>query len=298
MASFSPAKRFRSVLFPTLGRPTRATNPLRLFFVGLIRRRWGPRMARLRLRGRRADPDGADHHVLLRLVSRPFRNLVGDAIHDLLPLSHLAEDRVAVGEVGRGDHGDEELGAIRTRAGVGHRQEALPIEPPAALELVLELIPRAAEALAERIATLDHEVGDASVKDGAVVQRSARHLLAGLRMGPLLLARGQPDEVLHRLWGVLREELHPDRPLAGVEGRVQVLAGAGRVHHPSHSCPFSFRLLVQRVRYFFCSPLALSAPASAATPFGGLSAICTFLITTGSLGLSRLSRGNWLIFTT
>jgi hypothetical protein len=49
------------------------------------------------------------------------------------------------------------------------------------------------------IATLNHEPVDHAVEDDAVVVRPF-HLLVGLRVGPLLRALGEPDEVRHGQW--------------------------------------------------------------------------------------------------
>ena len=66
------------------------------------------------------------------------------------------------------------------------------------MELVRERVAGSADALAERVAALDHEAVDDAVKDDAVVVR-LRHLLVGARVGPLLRALGEADEVLDRL---------------------------------------------------------------------------------------------------
>ena len=55
-----------------------------------------------------------------------------------------------------------------------------------------------ADALAERIAALNHEAVDHAVEDDAVVVR-LRDLLVGARVGPLLGAFGQADEVVDRV---------------------------------------------------------------------------------------------------
>ena len=70
--------------------------------------------------------------------------------------------------------------------------------PPFRVELVGELVARAAGALAERIAALDHERVDDPVEDRAVIVRPGA-LPAGAGVGPLLRAFRQPREVLDRL---------------------------------------------------------------------------------------------------
>ena len=82
--------------------------------------------------------------------------------------SHLAEDRVAEVEVRRGRHGDEELGAVRRRAGVRHGEQERPVERQVGVELVAELVARAAGPVTDRVAALDHEAVDDAVKDESV----------------------------------------------------------------------------------------------------------------------------------
>ena len=78
-------------------------------------------------------------------------------------------------------------------------------------------VARAAGAAAQRVAALDHEVLDDAVEDGAVVERRARLVLAGLRVGPGLLAGGQSDEVLDGLRRVVAEEVDLDVAVVGVD---------------------------------------------------------------------------------
>src|SRR5699024_11448878 len=67
--------------------------------------------------------------------------------------------------------------------------------------------------------SLDHEVGDYAVADGAFVQGLIR-FLAGLRVRPRPVTRGQVGEVLHRLGGVVREQFHVDITGGCVQNRV------------------------------------------------------------------------------
>ena len=74
------------------------------------------------------------------------------------------------------------------------------------MELVLERVAGAAGAGAERAAALDHEAVDHPVEVEAVVE-AAGLLLPGLRVGVLLRALGEADEVRDRLGGVVREQV-------------------------------------------------------------------------------------------
>ena len=79
-----------------------------------------------------------------------------DAVGDILSGDDLAEHSVLAVEPWsrvRGD--DEELGAVRVGAGVRHCERAL--HDFVVVELVLELVPRAAGAGAEGGSALDHE---------------------------------------------------------------------------------------------------------------------------------------------
>ena len=89
-----------------------------------------------------------------------------DAVDDVLSRRHLPEDGVlAVEPRCRLGGDDEELRAVRVRPGVRHRERTL--DDLVVVELVLELVARAAGADALRTAALDHEVGDHAVEDRA-----------------------------------------------------------------------------------------------------------------------------------
>src|SRR6267143_795165 len=113
MASFWPTSRLSSVLLPTFGRPTMATNPARC----------GPGGAACGNSGRLLAAN--DLEVLQRHLPVPGAGDLGDQLE---PLHHLAEDGVAVVEVRRRHLGDEELRAVGIRPRVRHRQEARLVE--------------------------------------------------------------------------------------------------------------------------------------------------------------------------
>src|SRR2546426_6337404 len=83
--------------------------------------------------------------------------------------------------------------SVGVRACVGHGQVAGAVELVRAAKLVRELVAGPARAVAEGVATLDHEVGDDPVEDGAGVQRLV--LLLPEPRRPLLGPRGQGNEV-------------------------------------------------------------------------------------------------------
>ena len=120
-------------------------------------------------------------------------------VHHVHPVAHLAEHRVLAVQPRSGVGGDdEELRAVRVRAGVGHRERAA--NDLVVVELVLEGVAGAARAGAKGAAALDHEVLDHAVEGEAVVEALA----------------GEPAEVLDRLRGVGVEQLERDRPLGGL----------------------------------------------------------------------------------
>src|SRR5829696_2837685 len=154
------------------------------------------------MRMRLLEREPLDDRRLLRAVARVGRERL-EGVDDVHARGHLAEHRVLAVEPGRGVLGDdEELGAVRVRAGVGHGQRAA--DDLVIVELVLERVAGAAGARALRAAALDHEVLDHAVEDEPVVEAVARELL----------------EVRHRLGRVLVEELEGDRALAGGHGRL------------------------------------------------------------------------------
>src|SRR6266568_5510412 len=220
MATFSPRTRLRSVDFPTLGRPTMATKPA---LTGLPSTPCGlaaPRARRARGSRLRAAGDGDLLELRLGVPA------AGDLRDELVARHHLAEDGVTAVEVRDRGLGDEELRAVRVRAGVRHGEQPGAVELVVGADLVREAEARPAVAGAERIAALDHEVRDDPVEDRPVVER-ALHLLVRDGVGPLLRPLHQAEEVLHRLGCLLGEELHYEVSGGGGEGGEE-LVGHGR----------------------------------------------------------------------
>ena len=163
----------------------------------------------------------------------PLGMLVGDPVDDVLPGDHLAEDGVAVVEPGRRHHGDEELAAVGVGAGVGHGQQARLVELAAALELVLELVARAAGAATERVAALDHEVRDAAVEDGPVVERRRRSSSRRWRGAVHSFSPVASPTKFSTVFGASLANSFTTTLPSVVSKCVQVLAGLHLVHH----CP-------------------------------------------------------------
>lgn len=140
-----------------------------------------------------------------------------DGCNDLLRLriSNLTEDGVSVVQVWGWSHSDEELGTIGTRARISHSQEEWAIEAELWVELILELVARAATAGAGWVAALNHEAVDDAVEDRTVVERA----LSGARSVLGLVVSGtvsQGDEVLYCLWSVVAKELDLNVTVVGV----------------------------------------------------------------------------------
>ena len=91
------------------------------------------------------------------------------------------------------------------------------------MDLVVELVAGAADALTERVAALNHEVGDDPVKNRAVVVLFSA-LFAGLRMRPFAAALGQLDEVADGLGSLVGKELDLDISAIGLQVRNQLLS--------------------------------------------------------------------------
>src|SRR5690606_23066259 len=136
------------------------------------------------------DVDACDHDIVERLVAPVGRNgldRVDDALRGVV--GDLAEDRVLAVEPGRRHRRDEELRAVGAAAhldaGVGHGEQVGLIEHELGVDLAVELVAGPADALTERVATLQHEFLDDAVEDDAVVERLRRYL-TGARVLPLL----------------------------------------------------------------------------------------------------------------
>ena len=135
-------------------------------------------------------------------ASRASVGTASSAVDDVGALGDLTEDRVlAVEPRARVGGHDEELRAVRVRAGVGHRERTA--HDLVVVELVVELVAGIAGAVAARAAALDHEVGDDPVEGEAVVEAVG----------------GELREVLDGLRRILVEELDRDVAFAGLHRR-------------------------------------------------------------------------------
>lgn len=164
------------------------------------------------------DVDGGDDDVLNGAV-HSAGCYAFDGIDDLLGVfvCYFTEDGVAAVEPGGVNGGDEELGAVGAGACVGHGQQVGLVEGQFGVDFVLELVAGAADALAEGVAALDHEVADDAVEDDVLVEGAFLDF-AGAGVAPFLGAVGEADEVLDGEGCVVAEEVYDDVTVVGVDG--------------------------------------------------------------------------------
>ena len=118
-------------------------------------------------------------HAVLHLSEERFGGIrdgdglnlitLSNGVHDVLTLGHFTEDRVLAIQMRGRKVGDEELAAIRLRAGVRHAQDTRFAVLQRWVDLVFKLVARTARARARRIAALDHEILDHAVELHAVI---------------------------------------------------------------------------------------------------------------------------------
>ena len=114
--------------------------------------------------------------------------------------------------------------------GVGHGQQVGPVEAQVGVELVGELVAGAAHPGAGRVTTLDHESADHPVEHRRR-RRTGRSHRRWRWAWCSAFARGQPDEVVHRLGRVVGEQVDPDVAVVGPQRRGVL---GSRVRSPVH----------------------------------------------------------------
>ena len=94
---------------------------------------------------------------------------------DVLSFNNLSEDHVLSVEPGAGDEGDEELGTVGVRAGIGHGEQVglgvLQLEVFISEFLSVDGFSSSAVLLGE-VSSLGHEIVDDSVEWGSLVSES------------------------------------------------------------------------------------------------------------------------------
>jgi len=129
----------------------------------------------------------------------------------------LAEERVVLVERVVGGLSDEELAAIGVGAAVGHGEAAGAVKVEGWIDLIVEGVARVAGTGAGGVATLDHEVGDDAMEDGAIEVALVVHELLGFRVGPVAGSFSELDEVVDGFWGLFLKKLAGDAAHGCVE---------------------------------------------------------------------------------
>ena len=147
------------------------------------------------------------HHRRHRFVVR-IAFYARDRLHHVhARLIALPEDRVVLIQMFRRHLGDEKLAPVCVRAGVRHRQPPGHIEIQIRIELILKRESGIARSRSRRVAALDHELRNHTMKRCAVIQRLVVHLLLRLRIDPVFCPLCQRDKIGHRLRRLLLEKL-------------------------------------------------------------------------------------------
>src|SRR5690349_9715538 len=164
-----------------------------------------------------------DAHVLQdygrsRTIIGVAREL-GDFVRDVLAFHHFAENGVALIEPGRGRDRNKKLAAGWVWPGIGHGEPSRRRVAQGGMEFIREFISRAAGAGSQGASTLNHEIGNHAMKCEAVV-KCAFCLLIAFRVGKLLCALGQPDEICDGLRRFLVKQTAYDVSLRRFENSI------------------------------------------------------------------------------
>ena len=167
------------------------------------------------------DGHALDGNILQRAITavRGDRGQLGNDGSAVLVFNGTKYGVLSLQPGGRYD-GDEELGPVGSPAplnsSVRHCEHVGLREVEVGADLIVELIAGATGSLAERIASLNHEIFDDPVKDRSVVERRGGSD-AGSGVLPLQLAGRETDKVLDRLRCMITKEVD----LNGSESCVQ-----------------------------------------------------------------------------
>jgi hypothetical protein len=139
-------------------------------------------------RGVVVNGDGSDFvaHAIELAAALTRVVFASDLLHDVHSIGHLTEDRMPVVEERSGDGGDEKLGSVGARAGIGHRENAGCAVTEVRVELIGKLVARATAAGFSRVSALQHETFDYPVEGHVVVVSAAGEIEeTGAREGHL-----------------------------------------------------------------------------------------------------------------
>jgi hypothetical protein len=150
------------------------------------------------------DPYMVDLDRTERTVIARIGRHAGDLLDQIIVVA-LPKDVVVGVEMRSRNFSNEELRSVGVRSAVGHSEASRDIEGQVAL-FITETVAGASAAVAQRVTTLDHEVGNHAVEDGPVVKRFVVHGCAAGRVLPVFSAGGEADEVVDGNRGLVGEQ--------------------------------------------------------------------------------------------
>ncbi len=198
------------------------------------------------------------HNRLERAVARAGGNS-RNCVDDLLAggIRNLTENGVLALQPRRRVGRDEELRTVRSldlagnavaaQTSVCHRELVGGVEVKLGADLIVEVVAGAANALSERVATLNHEVRDDAVKNDVFVQ-GAFAGLSGCRVRPRFAAVGETNEVRDGFGCLVAEEVHDNVAVVGVQScgvavkshsTYSLLSGKMKQHHQNMEEPMA-----------------------------------------------------------
>ncbi len=116
--------------------------------------------------------------------------VLADAIDHVLTLSGFAKDGVLAIKVRSGTMGDEELGAVRVWARIGHGEDTRLVVATVGLALTLELVAGATSASSSGAASLNHEVGDHPMKSETIIEPAGGEMQKGSNRDGCVVGEG------------------------------------------------------------------------------------------------------------
>src|ERR1700722_11422127 len=159
----------------------------------------------------------------LRRVHRPVspHAPVADPVRHVQPGNYFSRNRIFSRPLRQGIGGDKELTPPRIRrSSVGNRQFPRAVEPQAGQELVGDGDPAIVRPGGGRIARLDHDARQHSMKNQVVVQRTLHHR-AGFRIFPWFRSLRERDKVTYRDRSFFFIKTGDDDAIRGLKRRVQ-----------------------------------------------------------------------------
>src|SRR5580658_4611430 len=131
----------------------------------------------------------------------------------------LSKDGVAAIEARVRNFGDEELRAVGVGSGVGVGETPGTVEGDGGGSFIFEFVAGIARAIAGRISALDHEFGNYTMEDGAVIKRDAMLLDLTDGTGPVPGAVREADEIGDSDWRYLGKERAMQIASGGMDDR-------------------------------------------------------------------------------